>query len=227
MNRTRTHSYGLPENHKIYSVTNGKISNFLTTNTTPPSQQKSPSKQQIGMVWAQSLDGVIGLDGAMPWHVPEDLQHFKHVTLNHVLVMGRRTWESFPASVRPLPQRVSVVVSGKFANDPSQDPKLADDDVHVVSDLQSGLELADQLKTSPMIWVVGGGSIYDQAKDVAAVVERSVFNISVDGDTYAPELDDSWQLVSQEPVDGWHTSSTGVQYRFERWERVLDETSNR
>ena len=174
------------------------------------------------MVWAQSLDGVIGLDGDMPWHVPEDLQHFKSVTMGEVLVMGRNTWSSFPDSVRPLPGRTSIVVSKTFAEDPS-DPKLEHDNVHVAADLVTGLELAGELKSGPIIWVIGGGSLYDQALDIATVVERSVFNLKVDGDTYAPELDDSWTLTTQDPAKGWHMSKSSVQYRFERWERSLDQ----
>nr|AMP57081.1 DHFR_1 [uncultured bacterium] len=173
------------------------------------------------MVWAQSLDGVIGLDGDMPWHVPEDLKHFKQVTMGEVLVMGRRTWSSFPDSFRPLPGRTSIVVSKTFTEEPSDD-KLQHDDVHVVADLAEGLELAGELKTGPMIWVIGGGSLYDQALEVTTVVERSLFNIHVDGDTYAPELDASWNQTDQDPSQGWHTSQSSVQYRFERWERTLD-----
>lgn len=176
------------------------------------------------MVWAQSLDGVIGLDGDMPWHVPEDLQHFKSVTMGEVLVMGRKTWSSFPDSVRPLPGRTSIVVSKTFSEDPS-DPKLEHENVHVADDLGAGLELAGQLKTGPVIWVIGGGSLYDQALEIATVVERSVFNLKVDGDTYAPELDDSWTLTTQDPANGWHMSESSVQYRFERWERSLDQNN--
>lgn len=174
------------------------------------------------MVWAQSRNGVIGRDGDMPWHVPEDLQHFKQVTMGEVLVMGRKTWESFPDSVRPLPGRTSVVVSGSFAENPT-DPKLEHEAVHVAADLSTGLELADELKTGHKIWVIGGGSLYDQALELATVVERSVFNLDVDGDTYAPALDDSWTLTTQDPANGWYMSESSVQYRFERWERSLDE----
>src|SRR5699024_7040745 len=138
---TRTRSSASTANPKICSATNGKISNSLNTNTTPPSKLQLPSNGQIGMVWAQSLDGVIGLDGGMPWKVPEDLQHFKQVTMGEVLVMGRRTWSSFPNSVRPLPGRTSIVVSKTFSEDPS-DPNLDHEDVHIVEDLDKGLELA-------------------------------------------------------------------------------------
>lgn len=142
--------------------------------------------------------------------------------MGEVLVMGRRTWSSFPKSVRPLPGRTSIVVSKSFSEDPS-DPNLEHDDVYVVEDLNKGLELAGQLKTHQTIWVVGGGTLYDQAIDVATVIERSLFNLTVDGDTHAPELDGSWTLAEQDPVSGWHMSKSSVEYRFERWERRLEQ----
>ena len=68
-------------------------------------------RQTVGMIWAQTPDRVIGRDGTMPWHLPEDLAHFKEHTLGHPVIMGRRTWESFPERFRPLPGRTNIVVS--------------------------------------------------------------------------------------------------------------------
>ena len=65
----------------------------------------------VGMIWAQTVDGVIGRDGTMPWHLPEDLAHFRRTTQGHPVIMGRRTWESFPEKYRPLPGRTNIVVS--------------------------------------------------------------------------------------------------------------------
>jgi len=74
---------------------------------------------RVGLVWAQSTSGVIGRGGDIPWRVPEDLARFKQVTMGHTVVMGRRTWDSLPASVRPLPGRRNVVLSRRadFAAD--------------------------------------------------------------------------------------------------------------
>src|SRR5699024_12595135 len=98
-----------------------------------------PSNTVLRMIWAQSLDGVIGLDWAMPWDVPADLQHFKQMTMSQVLIMGRRTWSSFPDSVRPLTGRTSIVVSGAFTADPT-DPNLNEGRVSVVATLLNGIE---------------------------------------------------------------------------------------
>lgn len=69
------------------------------------------TRAEVGLVWAQSTSGVIGRGGDIPWNVPEDLTRFKEVTMGHTVIMGRRTWESLPAKVRPLPGRRNVVVS--------------------------------------------------------------------------------------------------------------------
>ena len=65
----------------------------------------------VGLIWAQSTSGVIGRDGTIPWSLPEDMAHFKRLTMGHTVVMGRRTWESLPVRFRPLPGRRNVVVS--------------------------------------------------------------------------------------------------------------------
>ncbi len=65
----------------------------------------------IGLIWAESQGGVIGRAGGMPWHVPEDLAHFKDVTLGAPVIMGRKTWESLPPRFRPLPGRANIVVT--------------------------------------------------------------------------------------------------------------------
>ena len=65
---------------------------------------------RIGLIWAEARGGVIGRDGGMPWHVPEDLAHFRATTLGAPVVMGRRTWESFPERLRPQPGRRNHVV---------------------------------------------------------------------------------------------------------------------
>lgn len=65
----------------------------------------------LGAIWAQSLDGIIGDGAGMPWHLPEDLKHFKETTLGSPIIMGRRTWESLP--VKPLPGRKNIVLSSR------------------------------------------------------------------------------------------------------------------
>ena len=77
----------------------------------PMSRATRPTEPAIAMIWAQTPERVIGRDGTMPWHVPEDLAHFRAHTHGHPVIMGRRTWESFPARFRPLPGRRNVAVT--------------------------------------------------------------------------------------------------------------------
>src|SRR5690606_39050619 len=65
----------------------------------------------VGLIWAEAAGGVIGAEGAMPWHVPEDLAHFKEVTMGSPVVMGRKTWDSLPERFRPLQGRENIVIT--------------------------------------------------------------------------------------------------------------------
>ena len=93
----------------------------------------------IGAIWAQSRNGVIGDGQGMPWHIPEDLKHFKAVTLGQPVIMGRRTWESLP--FKPLPGRENLVLS-------SRDPGEWSAGATVITEIpQEG-------------WIIGGGEVY-------------------------------------------------------------------
>ena len=100
---------------------------------------------EVGLIWAQSTSGVIGRGGGIPWRVPEDQARFKELTMSHTVVMGRRTWESLPAKVRPLPGRRNVVLT-------RQTDFLADGAM-VVQSLDAALAESD-------LWVVGGEYVY-------------------------------------------------------------------
>ena len=97
---------------------------------------------RVGLIWAQAEGGVIGRDGGMPWHVPEDLAHFKALTLGAPVVMGRRTWESFPARFRPLPGRRNIVIT---RNRSYEAPGC-----EVVATLEEGIALARTTDPEPL-----------------------------------------------------------------------------
>ncbi len=157
---------------------------------------------KLGLVWAQSTSGVIGRGGDIPWRVPEDLAHFKRVTTGHTVVMGRRTWESLPPAVRPLPGRRNVVLSRQV------DFKAAG--AEVVDSLEAALTL---FETEPETWVIGGGQIYSLALPIATRCEVTEVDIDLprdDGDALAPVLDETW--LGQ--TGDWLTSASGLRYRF-------------
>ena len=159
----------------------------------------------IVLVWAQTPDGVIGDAGAIPWHVPEDMAHFREVTAGGTVVMGRATWESLPERFRPLPGRRNVVLS--------RDPAYEAPGAEVLTDLDAAL------RSAPDVRVIGGGAVYAAAIDRADRLEVTVVDLDVPGDTVAPPVGPGWRLVAGGPGAGWRTSRTGTRYRFDTWER--------
>ena len=158
--------------------------------------------KSLGLIWAQSTSGVIGRDNGIPWRLPEDLARFKELTMGHTVVMGRLTWESLPAKVRPLPGRKNVVVT-------RQAEYVADGAV-VVDGLDNALDDGS--------WVIGGAQIYALAVPIATRCEVTEVEIDLrreDGDAVAPVLDESWVGTSGD----WLTSTSGLRYRFHTYLR--------
>ena len=157
----------------------------------------------VGLIWAQSTSGAIGRDGGIPWRLPEDQARFKQLTMGHTVVMGRLTWESLPAKVRPLPGRRNVVVT-------RQADYMADG-ADVVTTL-------DDAVTGNVCWVIGGGQIYALALPIATRCEVTEVEIDLprqDADAVAPVLDETWVGNTGE----WLTSSSGLRYRFYSYHR--------
>lgn len=164
----------------------------------------------IGLIWAESA-GVIGRDGGMPWHVPEDLAHFKAVTLGAPVVMGRKTWESLPPRFRPLPGRANIVVTRNRA-------WAAEGAVRAAS-VDEAIALA-RAGDPARVWIIGGAQLFAETIGRADRLEVTELDIAVDGDTFAPALGGEWQSVAVDPASGWHTSSSGIRYRFVTYSRV-------
>ena len=150
----------------------------------------------IGLVWAQSANGVIGRDGELPWHLPEDLKHFRAVTSGAAVLMGRRTWESLPPRFRPLPGRRNLVLSA-----------TPQEGVETFADLPSALAAVDG-----DLWVIGGAAVYRAALPFADRIVVTELRESFEGDTYAPEVGRPADSVGE-----WLESSTGLGYRFLTW----------
>ena len=158
---------------------------------------------EVSLIWAQSTSGIIGRAGGIPWQLPEDLIHFKALTMGHTVVMGRRTWESLPAKFRPLPGRRNVVLT--------QQTGFTAEGATVVRSL-------DEALTDPDTWVVGGEQIYTLAMPQASRCEVTEVDIDLprdDGDVVAPLLDETWVGTTGE----WETSRTGLRYRFHTYLR--------
>ncbi|NEW41331.1 dihydrofolate reductase [Nocardia cyriacigeorgica] len=162
------------------------------------------STRVIGLIWAQTLDGVIGVDNRIPWRVPEDMANFKAVTMDHPVVMGRRTWDSLPPRFRPLTGRRNIVVT--------RQPDWAADGAERSASLPEALELA----APDDVWVIGGGEIYRAALDYATELLVTEIDADITGDAYAPAIGPQWHAEADTP---WQQSSAGPRYRIRRFTR--------
>jgi len=132
------------------------------------------------LIVAYDQNKVIGFNNEMPWHFKEDLAYFKKTTLNHTVLMGRKTYESILAMIKkPLPNRKNIVVSNS----------LIDDNVEVISDLESFLKTHKD--SEEIIFVIGGASIYKAALPYAKRLYITHILDSYEGDTFFPDWDEN------------------------------------
>ncbi|VEH04379.1 putative folate reductase [Corynebacterium kutscheri] len=153
-------------------------------------------------IWAQSIDGIIGTGTDMPWHLPEDLQHFKETTSGHDVLMGRKTWESIPPRFRPLPGRRNIVLSSSPAGQWSQGAEVVTD----YSNFDG--------------WVIGGGSVYAATLALVQHIELTLIDLPLahklgEQAVYAPDIAD-FEVVSD---SDWLVSKTGLRYKFQSLRR--------
>jgi dihydrofolate reductase len=171
---------------------------------------------EFKMIWAQALTTrVIGLDGAIPWHVPEDMAHFKEKTMGQRVMMGRKTWESLPERFRPLPGRENIVLS-------------RDSDYEAPGAVLAGLSytmsgsLITHINGRPMeggdvVWVMGGSEVYKLMLPFATELEVTDVRSDVQGDAFAPVLSHKeWKDTAQ---SSWMVSKAGPDFRFTTYKR--------
>ena len=141
------------------------------------------SSKQYALIVAASLNGVIGRDGGLPWHIPEDLKYFRRNTVGHAIIMGRRTYDSIG---RPLPKRRNIVVTRQKG--------LQIEGCDVVHSLKEALELA--WKEDPEPRVIGGATLYEQAMPRATRLFLTEVQQHVEGDTFFPNWHpEEWEEV--------------------------------
>lgn len=158
----------------------------------------------LHLIYARAANGVIGRDNQLPWHLPEDMAHFKALTQGCPVIMGRKTWDSLPPRFRPLPGRTNIVVT--------RQTDWQDDGARRAASLTQALQLAGD---APVVWVIGGAQIYAEALPAADVVEVTEIAADFDGDAFAPTLGPEWCEAARSD----HTSATGLRFSFVRYER--------
>jgi dihydrofolate reductase len=158
---------------------------------------------RVYLVAAIAANGVIGANGRLPWRIPEDLRHFKALTLGHPVIMGRKTWESLG---RPLPDRENIVVT----RTPGYDAPGA----HVAASLDAALALC---AGEPVAFVIGGGELYGAALPFADGLVLTEISREYPGDARFPDFDRSaWRETQRRPQAG----GDGLRFDFVLYERA-------
>jgi dihydrofolate reductase len=155
----------------------------------------------VVLVVARARNGVIGLNNQLPWHLPEDLKHFKNTTMGRHVLMGRSTYESIG---RPLPGRTILVLTRNTA--------WQAHGVHPVYSIKQAQEMAGD---APLM-IAGGAQIYRLALPIATHAVITQVDLAPDGDAWFSELDNNqWEKTAGLPQQ----SSNGTRFEIEHWER--------
>ncbi len=159
----------------------------------------------IILVAAAAENNALGKEGDLLWHLPDDFKHFKNLTSGHYIIMGRKTFETFP---KPLPNRKHLIITRNVNYE-------APDDCIVVNSIEAALKLS---QAQEEVFVIGGGEIYREALPFADKIELTRVHHTFEADAFFPELDLAvWKLLSEvmHPADEKHQYS----FTFQTWIR--------
>ena len=184
----------------------------------------SAGMTRISLIWAQarSLDGcrgAIGQQGSIPWHIPEDMRRFAHLTTGHPIVMGRSTWESF-GTHRPLPKRTNIVLTRQAG--------YQAEGARVAGSCREALALAARCPGGALVWIIGGGSIYRQFLPLADEAIVTDIDMAMQADAFAPDMaalcgDGSgrrWRLADRGPWQRSERNPGAPCFRYLRYVRT-------
>lgn len=158
---------------------------------------------RVYLVAAVARNGIIGAKGQLPWHLPEDLTHFKKITLGHPVIMGRRTWESLG---KPLPGRENIVIT--------RQPGFEAPGASVAASPEAAIALC---AGEPVAFVIGGAEIYAAALALADGLVLTEIDADYAGDTRFPDWDRAAWRATQKKT---HTSAEGVRFDFVLYEKA-------
>lgn len=160
---------------------------------------------KVHLIFARAANGVIGRDNALPWHLPEDMAHFRRLTQGCPVIMGRKTWDSLPSKFRPLPGRTNIVVT--------RQPDWAADGARRAASVADALA---QCPADANVWVIGGAQIYAQALPLADAAAVTEIHADFAGDAFAPQFGPAWHETARES----HTSVNGLAFSFVTYSRI-------
>jgi dihydrofolate reductase len=160
---------------------------------------------QLNLIFARASNGVIGRNNTLPWHLPEDMAHFKRNTLGCPVIMGRKTWDSLPPKFRPLPGRLNVVVT--------RQPDWTAEGAVVAHSLEAACAACPSDSTA---WVMGGAEIYAQALPLADTALVTDIEASYEGDAFAPQFGPEWREIVRDA----RVSSNGLSFSFVTYQKI-------
>lgn len=162
----------------------------------------------LQFIWAQDEAGNIGLNGEMPWYLPNDLKHFKSVTLNHPVVMGRKTWEGL--SIKPFPKRKNILLT-------SQKDYGVPEEVELMHSIEEVLAFAETSEIP--VFIVGGANVYKQFTEEVDVLYQTIIHETFEADTQFPTIDFSkFELVEEKFVEANQEENT-FDHTFKKYVR--------
>lgn len=156
------------------------------------------------MIYARARNGVIGRDNRLPWHLPEDLAHFKRSTLGGAVLMGRKTWDSIPPKFRPLPGRRNLVLTRQAG--------WRAEGAEVVHSVAAALDAVGRDAT---LWSIGGAELYAQSAPLADEAVVTEIDADFEGDAYAPALGPEWREAQRQAL----VSASGLAYAIVHYQR--------
>jgi dihydrofolate reductase len=160
--------------------------------------------RKISIIVAMSENSVIGLNNQLPWHISEDLKNFRKTTLNHCVIMGRKTYESIG---KPLKDRRNIVIS--------RSKSLLIDGVEVVNSLDKAISIVDD---SSEIFIIGGEQIYTISLPMATHLYVTKVNGEYKGDAFFPDyIQDEWKEIAREDL----ISESSLKFSFLKYERII------
>jgi dihydrofolate reductase len=158
----------------------------------------------VSLVLARADNGVIGANGTIPWRIPEDMRRFRALTMGHPIVMGRKTWDSFPR--RPLPGRTNIVIT--------RDANWHADGALVAHSLRAALERA-QTENPAEIAIIGGAEIYTATLPFADRIHLTEVHARPGGDVTLPPFGPEWREIVRED----RQTPDGLRYSYVTLER--------
>ncbi len=163
----------------------------------------------ISIIVAMAHHNVIGQSNDLPWYLPADLQHFKKITVDHTVIMGRKTFDSIHKRLgKPLPGRKNIIVT--------RNTEYIAGGAEVVHSLEQALQLNEHSE----LFIIGGAELYEQTLPLTKKLYITHVNADIEGDTYFPALNDkAWLRVSHEPHN--KDDKNTYDYSFDVYERIV------